>query len=398
MVTAGKKQALLGASAVVWVYGSLIFGLLGILSPIWLKMFQITKASVGLLMTISLFSMGAFNYKAGRLADERGSRFTISIGMVLAAAALVGFSAAVSVYMLYGCGIILGISGSLVYGPGLTCVQKWWPKKSGMASGIYNLCFGLSSALMIPLYQLLLGGSGYQGALWWISGIVLVFGLGAAVFADSPKKAGGAGEGVKLPGHTVGQAVATRSFKLLWLIWGLAGTAGIGLVMHIIPLMEANGISADQGSRLLIFFNIFNGVIRIVVGPMLDKADGRLVMCTSFLLGGAACCILTMIRSFAPAALCLCLIGMTTGVVFTVTPVMLRKYFGLRNFGAVFGLIFTSYCFFSAFFGPFLGGFASDISGSYTVTTMYFGIFLIIAAGLSMALKRPEAGGGLNNV
>ena len=164
MVTTGRKQALIGASAVVWVYGSLIFGLLGILSPIWLEMFQITKASVGLLMTIALFSMGAFNYKAGRLADERGTRFTISIGMVLAAAALVGFSLASNVYMLYGSGIILGISGSLVYGPGLTCVQKWWPEKSGLVSGVYNLCFGLSAALMIPLYRFFLGGSGYRAA------------------------------------------------------------------------------------------------------------------------------------------------------------------------------------------------------------------------------------------
>ena len=101
--------------------------------------------------------------------------------------------------------------------------------------------------------------------------------------------------------------------------------------------------------------------------------------------------MLTLIRSFALAALCLCLIGMTTGIVFTVTPVMLRKYFGLRNFGAIFGLIFTSYCFFSALFGPFLGGFASDMSGSYTITTIYFGLFLIIAAVLAVLLKRPEA-------
>ncbi len=375
----------------VWVYGSLIFGLLGILSPIWLEMFQITKASVGLLMTIALFSMGAFNYKAGRLADERGTRFTISIGMVLAAAALVGFSLAANVYMLYGSGIILGISGSLVYGSGLTCVQKWWPEKSGLVSGVYNLCFGLSAALMIPLYRFFLGGSGYRAALWIISGIVLAFGLAASIFADSPKRRGGLGETVKLPGYTVGQATADRSFKMLWLIWGLAGTAGIGLVMHIIPLMEVNGFTAEQGSKLLIFFNVFNGVIRIVVGPMLDKADGRLFMCIPFLLGGTACCMLTLIRSFALAALCLCLIGMTTGIVFTVTPVMLRKYFGLRNFGAIFGLIFTSYCFFSALFGPFLGGFASDMSGSYTITTIYFGLFLIIAAVLAVLLKRPEA-------
>ena len=243
-----------------------------------------------------------------------------------------GFSLASNVYMLYGSGIILGISGSLVYGPGLTCVQKWWPEKSGLVSGVYNLCFGLSAALMIPLYRFFLGGSGYRAALWIISGIVLAFGLAASIFADSPKRGGGLGETVKLPGYTVGQATADRSFKMLWLIWGLAGTAGIGLVMHIIPLMEVNGFTAEQGSKLLIFFNVFNGVIRIVVGPMLDKADGRLFMCIPFLLGGTACCMLTLIRSFALAALCLCLIGMTTGIVFTVTPVMLREYFGLRNF------------------------------------------------------------------
>ena len=75
-----------------------------------------------------------------------------------------------------------------------------------------------------------LGGSGYRAALWIISGIVLAFGLAASIFADSPKRGGGLGETVKLPGYTVGQAAADRSFKMLWLIWGLAGTAGIGLV------------------------------------------------------------------------------------------------------------------------------------------------------------------------
>lgn len=399
MQLSGNKQALIGASAESWIYGSLVFGLFGILSPMWQEMFSASAAATGLLMTLALFTMGAFNYLAGRLADKKGSRFTITIGITLAAVAVFGFSIAKGLAVLFPAGLLLGASGSMVFGPGLTCVQKWFPpQKAGMVSGIYNLCFGIAAAVMVPIYRALLTQLGYQTALTVIAAGILLLGLVFSLFTASPVKAApqpGAGNGPPagmpphMPAFTVKEATATASFKMLWLIWGLAGTAGIGLVMHVVKLSAAQGFTASQGATLLIFFNLFNGLIRIVVGPLADKVKPQLLMWPVFLLGGVACFLLTSITGFGLAVVALSIIGMTTGIVFTVTPVLVRKYFGVRFYGAIFGLVFTSYCFFSSLFGPFIGGLISKTS--YTPATVLFGVFLLLAAALSFVVKAPRA-------
>ena len=406
MRTNGKTQALFGASAVSWIYGSLVFGLFGILSPIWQDMFSTSAAVTGLLMTLALFTMGAVNYPAGRLADSTGSKFTITIGIVLAAIAIFGFSVAKSMAILFPAGLLLGASGAMVFGPGLTCVQKWWPpQKAGMVSGIYNLCFGIAAAVMVPIYRALLNGLGYSSALLIIAAGILVLGFFFSLFTSSPVRVGvpaGAPPGlgvpagglppgmpVSMPAFSVKEATATTSFKTLWLIWGLAGTAGIGLVMHVVKLAGAQGFSVAQGALLLIFFNLFNGLIRIVVGPLADKVKPQLLMWPVFILGGAACIFLTSITSFGLAVVALSIIGMTTGIVFTLVPVLLRKYFGVRHYGAIFGLVFTSYCFFSALFGPFVGGLIIS-KASYRPATVLFGAFLILAALLAIRVKAPQ--------
>ncbi len=399
----GKKQALFGASAESWIYGSLVFGLFGILSPMWQEMFSASAATTGLLMTLALFTMGAFNYMAGKLADKKGSKFTITIGILLAAVAIFGFSCANGMAILFPAGLLLGASGSMVFGPGLTCVQKWYPpQKAGMVSGIYNLCFGIAAAIMVPIYRALLTGFGYHTALMIIAAGILLLGLFFSLFTASPAKSGAPAPGAPgaqaggpppgmppgMPVFTVKEATSTTSFKLLWLIWGLAGTAGIGLVMHVVKLSASQGFTAAQGAMLLIFFNLFNGLIRIVVGPLADKVKPQLLMWPVFLLGGIACFFLTSITSFGLAIAALSIIGMTTGIVFTVTPVLVRKYFGVRFYGAIFGLVFTSYCFFSSLFGPFVGGLISKTS--YTPATILFGVFLLLAAILSMIIKAPS--------
>lgn len=402
MRLSGSKQAVVGASIESWIYGSLVFGLFGILSPMWQEMFSASAATTGLLMTLALFTMGAFNYLGGKLADEKGTRFTITIGIVLAALAVFGFAIAPGFVVLFPAGLLLGASGSLVFGPGLTCVQKWFPpQKAGMVAGIYNLCFGIAAAVMIPLYRALITGLDYKVALLVIAAGILFFGLIFSLFTASPakgfvptlnadapltKKPDGAI--AKMPIFTVKEATATSSFKFLWLIWGLAGTAGIGLVMHIVKLATAQGFSPEQGAMLLIFFNLFNGLIRIVVGPLADKIKPQLLMWPIFLLGGISCFALTALSNFILAVIAISVIGMTTGIVFTVTPVLVRKFFGVRYYGAIFGLVFTSYCFFSSFFGPFIGGLIGKTS--YLPTTILFGVFLVLAAVLAFCIKPPK--------
>ncbi len=396
----GKVQALIGASVLSWLYGSLIFGLLGRLAPIWMERFQVGKGAIGLLMTIALLAMGVTMYYAGKLADEKGTKLSLTIGVLLTAAALLGMAYVQNLYTLYACGIILGVSGSLEFGTGLACVQRWWPEKSGLVSGIFNLCFGASAAVMVPIYHYLLQSQGYYHALISITLLVVVIGLIFAQLTASPDETtAGAKPGQIMPSSpdgeepsffTVKEALQTSTFWLIWAIWALSGTAGIGLVMLALPLSQDIGLTLAQGSLLLVTFNAVNGLIRMVVGPLADKIGGKAIMAPIFTVGAIACFLLTRAESFGAAAIYLALIGGTLGTVFTVTPVLVRQYFGLKNFGAIFGLIFTSYCFFSALAGPFLGGVVRDLTGNFTATAIYFGVFLAISVALVVKLTPPQ--------
>ena len=87
------------------------------------------------------------------------------------------------------------------------------------------------------------------------------------------------------------------------------------------------------------------------------------------------------------AALSAC-VGFGLGTLFTVTGPIASQRFGLKHFGAIFGLIYTAYGFVGGVLGPALSGVILDrTGGSYTAVFTYLA-GCALAGVLLMALLR----------
>ena len=83
-------------------------------------------------------------------------------------------------------------------------------------------------------------------------------------------------------------------------------------------------------------------------------------------------------------------IGYAFGTLFAVTAPLAGDCFGMAHFGAIFGLIFTAYGFFSGPLGPWLSGYILDYTqGNYTLVFSYLGFMYLASAGLIL-LVRPR--------
>ncbi len=83
--------------------------------------------------------------------------------------------------------------------------------------------------------------------------------------------------------------------------------------------------------------------------------------------------------------------GLCYGTVFTLFPATTADFYGVRNLGVNYGLVFTGFGV-AAVLGPILGAAIRDRFGSYVWAFGISGVMLLIGALLAFTLKTPLAG------
>ena len=118
---------------------------------------------------------------------------------------------------------------------------------------------------------------------------------------------------------------------------------------------------------ILTAFNITNGGSRIIMGFLSDMVGRNLAMSLTFLAAGGAYFLLPHANTLIVLAFLAAVIGFAFGTLFAVSAPLATDCFGLKHFGAIFGLVFTAYGFVSGILGPSLSGYLLDITrGNFT--------------------------------
>jgi MFS transporter, OFA family, oxalate/formate antiporter len=77
------------------------------------------------------------------------------------------------------------------------------------------------------------------------------------------------------------------------------------------------------------------------------------------------------------------IIGFAFGALFGVSAPLAMDCFGIKHFGAIFGLTFTAYGFVAGPIGPSLSGYLLDATnGDFFVVFTYLGVFCLISSVL----------------
>jgi predicted MFS family arabinose efflux permease len=182
-----------------------------------------------------------------------------------------------------------------------------------------------------------------------------------------------------------------RSFWLLSTAIFLISIAAIGLVSQFQSVMIDTGIAPPQAIALLSSLATSVFVSRLVIGWSLDSFRAEWTAGVSLALAAVGAIMLLFshgnIFYALPATL---LIGFSIGAELDLLSFFCARYFGLQDFGTVYGAI-------SVFFytgmavGAVLYGAIRDRTGSYSPAIAVSAVLFVVAALLFIALPRSSA-------
>jgi len=389
--------AVIGSAAAIFWPGAFIFGYPGVMGSLWQQRFGVGQGAIGNTLFFVLAAVGCFMFFVGRWQERWGTRKLITLGAALCGLNVFLLAYADRLWMLYLWAFLNGAASSFIYIPGLTTVQRWFPEKRGLVSGLVNLVFGLSAAIMAPIFGYLLKTSGYLAMNLFLGGTALLLGLAAAQFTEMPgrgfqpadkKDSAGLPVTATDPSVSVGEALRSGSFWFLWLTWALMGAAGIAMVFLAVPFGLSRGNGPSSAVMILTAFNLTSGFSRLIMGYLSDKIGRTAGMGLTFLAAGSAYLLLPYATGWGTAALLAAVIGFAFGTLFSVSAPLAVDCFGLKHFGAIFGLVFTAYGFVAGLIGPSLSGYLLDSSGgNFSPIFTYLGFFCLISSFLILRVR-----------
>ena len=302
----------------------------------------------------------------GMLADRWGPRMVCMTGMVFIAMGLFLTSLAQSlttVYLSYG--LLVGLGIAFVYTPSIACVQPWFNKRRGLASGIASAGVGAGTLILPVVVSYLLIEVNWREALQMMSAGVLLIGLTAGFLLKRAPNLSGNKSG-QLPGLTLSATLKTPSFK--WLYMGTLLGAPVMFVpfAHISAAARDSGVPDAQAVGLVGLIGIGSLVGRFAIGWLADRM-GRIktlmlmqgLMGLSYLVWAGA----QDPWMFAVFALWF---GLSYGSIVSLLPAICMDLFGGRAVSAIIGTLYTGAAL-GNLLGPVLAGQVFDMTQSYAL-------------------------------
>src|SRR5690606_29274285 len=184
---------------------------------------------------------------------------------------------------------------------------------------------------------------------------------------------------------------ATRT-GLFWLIAAVifvVSAAGLGATVHVVSMFIDRGLPADVAAKGVAVAGVGVMLGRIAAGALMDVIHASKVAALAFLLGAAGLAFIAFnpSASFAVMAIGALLFGFTVGTEGDFIPFIVRRYFGLKAFGSIFGLLFGVYSL-GGVTGPILFGVAFDKLGSYQ-PALIVAFVLCVLASIAVMLFGP---------
>jgi OFA family oxalate/formate antiporter-like MFS transporter len=350
-----------------------------------------TEASLPYTVSAAIFAfMMIF---AGRAQDKIGPRYVAMLGGLMLGIGLICSGFAPNPFMMV---ITFGVIGGLGYSATTPCAIKWFESsKKGLISGIVVSGVGLAPVYIAPLtaYLLKLYGIQYTFIILGIIAIIVVFIF--SLFLKNPPEGYIPESTASITKKTTPSViniewtamVKTRQFYLLWTMYLLAATAGLMLIGHLASI-AATQAAWKAGFMLVVVLSLFNALGRVLAGILSDKIGRTNAMFIVFLIQAANMFAFSYFTTIPTLIFGSAVAGLAYGALFTLFPTTTADYFGLKNLGVNYGLVFTGWGI-AGVVGPILGGLVMDKTGSYNISYAVAGSLLIIGLVLVKITKAP---------
>ena len=367
-----------------------------------------SKTTATLPYTIAIAFFALVMVPAGRLQDKLGPRLVATVGALLAGAGLIvaSFSSPHNVYpAVFGFGVLGGMGIGLGYAAATPAALKWFSaEKKGLIVGLVVGGFGLAPVYIAPLSKYLLATYGI-GDSFRILGIAFtVIATSLAQLIRNPPAPIAARQTAKPAAATKPAArdctwremIKTPAFYSLYLQFACAATAGLMIIGHLAKIVSIQSENAiNIGFVFVAILAIFNAGGRVVAGLVSDYI-GRVVtialVCTMQSVAMFLFPLFSRVNDFIIGS---ALVGFNYGACLALFPATTADYWGTKNLGMNYGILFTSWGV-GGVIGPMLAGRIADASGSYGLAyavasgLLVFAVFLAMISYVSVSVHASE--------
>jgi MFS family permease len=352
---------------------STIVAILGLVLVPISEEFNLPRSSISAVFFILAICSALIYPVIGHLADKYGARIVILIGHLLFVASLFSISLTRNISEFYAAFVFAGLSGS-VLGPILftKIIAGWFDRYRGFFLGIISgVGYGVGSTLMPIFAVFVLSGHDWRTTYQAIAALVLAIGLPAIFFFlrnppdPLPLKTHMRLEGVEeIPGLTLAQAAKTRAFWMVLLAIAISSGCMLAVFTHIVPILMDRGLPVTQATSVLSVFALFTVFGQIGTGFLLDIFRRPNLIAPFFFIPVIGLPLLMSASATPVLWLSAALMGLGMGTEFGLLPFCLSRYFGLKAYGKISGLVYGIIALTNGFF-PVLMDVGFDLTGSY---------------------------------
>ena len=320
---------------------------------------------------------------AGMIADRFGAFRVLVGGSLLYAAGLVLMALSSSGIAFAGsAGLMVGMAQAgttyaIVYGVigrNVSAERRSWAMGVAAAAGSFG------QFLMVPVENNLIGGLGWQTALFVLGCAALAM-IPLALGLKEPNLASGSGKPQQSIKSAVMEAFGYPSFNWLMAGYFVCGFQVVFIGVHLPSYLRDKGMSPDVATMALALIGLFNVFGTYGAGVLGQRLPRKWILSSIYLLR-SVCIIAFLWLPLTPASVYVFASVMGLLWLSTVPPTnaVVAQIFGVQYLSMLGGFVFLSHQV-GSFLGVWLGGRLYDATGGYDVVW-----WLAVALGVFAAL------------
>lgn len=295
-------------------------------------------------------------------------------------------------WLLWG---LVGIAGSAMPTVWIAPVSRRFTAGRGLAVAVALSGTGVSTSLVPLLANWLVEEHGWRAAYLGLAALwaAVVFPLVLLFFrtAEAPRGAANAdrsGEALIKPGLTAREGFATRAFYTLALAAFLSMSAGVALILNLVPVLRSTGLTPAVAASITGIIGMATILGRIVGGALMDRMSAKAIAAICAAGATVLPLVLLLFPGSAPAAAAAVFIyGLLGGAKVPALVYLASRHFGARAFGVLYGAVNTMVAL-GVGLGPVIANYVYDVTRSYTPVMWTAAPFLLAAALLYASLGR----------
>lgn len=287
-------------------------------------------------MTLAVLISGLVAPLVGRWLDRHGGRALMTVGSLLGAAAVLGWSRVETLPQYYAVCALLGVACAMtLYEAAFAVIVAWFDAaRRSRALLAVTVVAGFASSIFMPLTGLLVERYGWRQALVLLAVGYALLAVPLHAFALRSRTP------VKRTKADVGAAVRERPFWLLAAAFltqtGAVAVMGVLLVTYLITLGHSPLFAATVAGLL----GVLSVTGRVITTGLQARWPVALITAAVFVLQGTAAVLLPVVgRSVQGAIGAVVLFGLGFGVATIARPALLADRYGTAGYASISGAL-----------------------------------------------------------